>query len=375
MKKSINNFIKKADAFLLAVVTLLTFVFSGVSLPETVSAATSGDTAYLYKNGSASYDNWSTGKYYVELNGETTFAYCMNPSKASPSDGTYDVDYTFNDYDEGIIKRVRLAMYFLYGAPGFTDSNYGLQSMVTEWYDGTAMTTDRYIALTHVVCAYFLGNFDDATYGCTTALKSWFNSWAGYITYNLHASEVPDSFQIFVLHTGSSTQDIMGWTNTSTTPDYGYIEITKESTATSTYSLEGAVYGIYSDSSCTSQVTTVTIGSNGTGKSDALNLGTSGSKTYYVKEITAPEGYTKSDTVKSVTVTANNTSSVPAEVTMSETPITGKIVVEKLDANSLTATAQGDADLDGAEYTIYNNSGHPHTSQRRKPFCKIFSVH
>ncbi len=342
---------------LLSVVLFFTLLFSDMGYSGSTANAASSDTAYLYKNGSAYYDNWSTGKYYVELNGETTFAYCMNPAKSSPSDGYYTVDYTFNDYDEGIIKRVRLAMYYLYGAPGFTDSNYGLQNMVTEWYDGTAMTTDRYIALTHVVCAYFLGSFDDATYGCTDALKTWFKSWAAYITYNLHANEVPDSFQIFVLHTGSSSQDIMGWTNTQE-EYYGYIEITKTSTAASTYSLQGAEYGVYSDSSCETRVTTVTIGSNGIGLSEALSLGTSTSGTFYVKEISAPEGYMKSDTVKSVTVTKDNTSSVPAEVTMSETPIKADITVNKTDAETGEITAQGGADLDGAEYTIYNNSGH-----------------
>lgn len=65
--------------------------------------------------------------------------------------------------------------------------------------------------------------------------------------------------------------------------DYG--EITKQDEE-SGVKLSGAVYGIYSDSGCTNLVDKITTGADGKAKSKALVAGT-----YYVKEITAPNGY------------------------------------------------------------------------------------
>lgn len=84
----------------------------------------------------------------------------------------------------------------------------------------------------------------------------------------------------------------------------GWIEINKSDKDTSTL-LANAKYGIYSDSACTKLVTTVTTDSKGYAKSKALPIGD-----YYIKEITAPEGYVLDiNSYKSV-VAYNKTTSV-----------------------------------------------------------------
>ena len=98
---------------------------------------------------------------------------------------------------------------------------------------------------------------------------------------------------------------IGGWTDNAVKnePNYGYIEIYKKSSNTSLsdgnpcYSYKGAVYGIYSNSACTTRVSTMTTNGDGYAKSGQLVPGT-----YYVKEITAPPGFEKSDQVYPITV-------------------------------------------------------------------------
>ncbi len=90
------------------------------------------------------------------------------------------------------------------------------------------------------------------------------------------------------------------------TENIGYGEITKQDKE-SGVKLSGAVYGIYSDSSCTNLVDKLTTGADGKDKSKALVAGT-----YYVKEITAPKGYVLSNKVHTLTVKAGQTTSFTA---------------------------------------------------------------
>ena len=62
------------------------------------------------------------------------------------------------------------------------------------------------------------------------------------------------------------------------------------------YSLEGAVYGVYSDAGCTQMVTTITTDANGAGATGELEQGS-----YWLKEITASPGYRLDATVYPVT--------------------------------------------------------------------------
>lgn len=71
------------------------------------------------------------------------------------------------------------------------------------------------------------------------------------------------------------------------------------------YSLTGASYGVYSDAGCTSQKATFTTNENG----DSNVIDVPAGK-YYVKEITAPKGYYKDNTVYPLTVTSGQTATV-----------------------------------------------------------------
>ncbi len=90
------------------------------------------------------------------------------------------------------------------------------------------------------------------------------------------------------------------------TENIGYGELYKKDEA-SGVKLSGAVYGIYSDSSCTNLVQKITTDSNGYAKSGALVAGT-----YYMKEIKAPNKYVISNKVHTLLVQAGRTTTVTA---------------------------------------------------------------
>ena len=84
----------------------------------------------------------------------------------------------------------------------------------------------------------------------------------------------------------------------------GYIDILKKDEDTSER-IQGAVFGIYSDSACTKLVEELTTNANGYAKSSKLTIGT-----YYVKEITAAPGYVVSSNKVTVVVKSDETTRV-----------------------------------------------------------------
>ena len=72
--------------------------------------------------------------------------------------------------------------------------------------------------------------------------------------------------------------------------------------------IEGVVFGIYSDEAATVKVGEMITNASGTASYAELEPGS-----YYVKEISAPEGYQISDTVYSVVVKANEVARMKPE--------------------------------------------------------------
>lgn len=127
-----------------------------------------------------------------------------------------------------------------------------------------------------------------------------------------------------------------------TTPAYGHIKIVKSDAETGN-KLAGAVFGIYSNSSCTAEVARLTIGNNGTATSGDLMMGT-----YYVREISAPSPYLLDNTVHTVSVGASATVTVNA----TNGPAKGRITVTKTNADK----SLGDYSLAGSVFDIYSGS-------------------
>ena len=348
--KKFKRVLALAMAVILSVPTIIT---TGMG---TVPVKAAGDTVELtVSSESAKYAGYETRKMYAGGN----YAYCVQPSKKTPQSGTYEKHYDVENYvsnagDETQAVQSRNLAYYCWGAPGFNASYFP-----STWYDGSAMDDDKYIALSHIMLS-FLVSYDEvgSMHGCNSSFKNWV--YQNVLGYNANGdlvngqatlpilcwSAAPASFKVYILSTGSATQNILGYEYTPT----GTVSLSKSSADTgitsgnSCYSLAGAVYGIYSDAGCSAQVTTLTTDAGGNAAAVSLNAGT-----YYYKELTAPAGYALDSSVKSFTVTAGQNTALSVSDTPTNDPVA--ITLTKIDSATGEA-AQGGASLEGAEFTV-----------------------
>ena len=134
-------------------------------------------------------------------------------------------------------------------------------------------------------------------------------------------------------------------------PAKGRIKIVKTSTdpaitnGNNCYSLQGAVYGIYQNGSEVGRLTTK---ADGTTDEISLSVGN-----YTIKEISAPKGYALDKTSYNANVSSNQT--VTVNVTDKPTNDPMVIEIEKVDSDG--EKVQGDASLEGAEFTVKYYNG------------------
>ena len=361
--KKFKRVLALAMAVILSVPTIIT---TGMG---TVPVKAAGDTVELtVSDDSAKYAGYETHKMYAGGN----YAYCVQPSKKTPQSGTYEKHYDVENYvsnagDETQALQSRNLAYYCWGAPGFNASYFP-----STWYDGSAMDDDKYIALSHIMLS-FLVSYDEvgSMHGCNSSFKNWV--YQNVLGYNANGdlvngqatlpilcwSTAPASFKVYILSTGSATQNILGYEYTPT----GTVSLSKTSANTgitsgnSCYSLAGAVYGIYSDAGCSAQVTTLTTDAGGNAAAVSLNAGT-----YYYKELTAPAGYALDSSVQSFTVTDGQNTALSVSDTPTNDP--AMITLNKVDSET-GDMVQGGASLAGAQFTVnyydgyYNNSNLP----------------
>lgn len=354
--KKLKRVLALAMAVILSVPTIIT---TGMG---TVPVKAAGDTVELtVSSESVKYAGYETRKMYAGGN----YAYCVQPSKKTPQSGTYEKHYDVENYvsnagDETQAVQSRNLAYYCWGAPGFNASYFP-----STWYDGSAMDDDKYIALSHIMLS-FLVSYDEvgSMHGCNSSFKNWV--YQNVLGYNANGdlvngqatlpilcwSAAPASFKVYILSTGSATQNILGYEYTPT----GTVSLSKTSANTgitsgnSCYSLAGAVYGIYSDAGCSAQVTTLTTDAGGNAAAVSLNAGT-----YYYKELTAPAGYALDSSVQSFTVTDGQNTALSVSDTPTHDPV--RISINKVDSET-GDKVQGGASLENAEFTVKFYAGY-----------------
>ena len=354
--KKLKRVLALAMAVILSVPTIIT---TGMG---TVPVKAAGDTVELtVSDDSVKYAGYETRKMYAGGN----YAYCVQPSKKTPQSGTYEKHYDVENYvsnagDETQALQSRNLAYYCWGAPGFSASYFP-----STWYDGSAMDDDKYIALSHIMLS-FLVSYDavGSMHGCNSSFKNWvYQNVLGYNANGdlvngqatlpiLYWATAPASFKVYILSTGSATQNILGYEYTPT----GTVSLSKTSANTgitsgnSCYSLAGAVYGIYSDAGCSAQVTTLTTDAGGNAAAVSLNAGT-----YYYKELTAPAGYALDSSVQSFTVTDGQNTAL----SVSDTPTNDPVIISINKVDSETGDkVQGGASLENAEFTVKYYAGY-----------------
>lgn len=187
------------------------------------------------------------------------------------------------------------------------------------------------------------------------------NSPSDYTSGTLNSSAKGKFCALAISDGNGSNQTHGSWTQESVDSlrynvdwlDFGWIDLIKKSANeditnnNGCYSLEGAVYGIYSDGV---QVDTITTDKNGYAKSSILPVGN-----YTVKEITASTGYDLDENTYNVTIVKDQTVRANSNETPGNDPIDIEIV--KNDAETL-GMPQGDATLEGAEFTVKYYDGY-----------------
>lgn len=165
---------------------------------------------------------------------------------------------------------------------------------------------------------------------------------------------VGETWRTLVLSTGNDNQDIGVFESEKANPvnftvdwlEMTRIELLKQDTDTKN-PLDGAVYGIYTDSKCEHLLMEMpATGEDGKAVSDYFEAAI---KTVYVKEIKAPDQYAQSDRIHKVDVKAGKT----IAITATDERVKGAVHIKKIDKETQAFLPQGDSVLSSAVYGLH----------------------
>ncbi len=272
----------------------------------------------------------------------THSALCVAPNKKAP-----DVGDTSSNVVE--INNKLLLKVLYYGEFGFSTHNYAAD---TYWKSHGTNLINGQMILTHVAAskayaAYVGNNAFDWSYQANKLLIS---DTDAYIN-EVNKLKTPEDYKVFAVKPTDSQKQVYVYLEKQEVPDVpdvpdipnGSIKLVKTSTKKTDKSLAGAVYKVYSDSALKNVVGTLTTDASGNTNTVSLEAGT-----YYVKEVTAPEGFELNEEVYTATVTSGNTYVVRATDTPKEEVKTKLLVQKKGDGGEGTT-------LEGAEFTVYSD--------------------
>lgn len=263
------------------------------------------------------YNGYAHTAPLLSINGKQAF--CVMFEMKDPSSGTIATNKRLANND-----MLRKILYYGYNGPG-------TGSISSSWSSNQNLlmiATTQAASKANGHASYSLGN-------------DFYNYVSGLAT-------PPSGFKVYVVTTnGGATQDLAYWEF----EQKGRLQISKESSDPSitngnnSYSLVGAEYGVYSNSSATNRVGTLTIGSNGWSNEIELDAGT-----YYIKESKAPKGYYLDKTTYPITVSAGS----KATKTLKDKPKLDPVVVllRKVDADTGADSPQGSGSLADAHFTF-----------------------
>lgn len=275
------------------------------------------------------YNGYQTHQYSLS---DGTVVYCLEPSKANPSNGQYTASVT----NDALLSAVA---YYGYGGPGYESEQgmyhmlqdnvrpyaYVITHMALSWvYDGCSDDSDA-----------FKGNADSAE-----GIKNMVN------LINSYAWTVPSDFAAFTFGTSGQTMGFGYYYHPVGTVNLKKISANPAvSDGNSCYSLKDAVYGVYGDSGCTDQRATLTTDEGGNSNSVDLSPGT-----YWIKEIRAPKGFALDTAAHQITISGGQNTTVELQDNPQTDPIA--IMLGKVDKDTNANKPQGSASLGGAEFTV-----------------------
>lgn len=310
---------------------------------------------------------------YNSTTSEGTPAICLDPAKRHPLDAStaqaqlpiesdWSKCYTGGGGEQTKIDRLDgMARVLYYGptGPGFEEAKAkGLWNF--NWYDGTPLDYGKMLAIQHIaLSALSKSSSQYGMQGTTAAFRNWCYRTILYYNGNINAGTflanldknlpgpAPQSFKdtIYLVNYGTGTQCLITFHNK------GKLKLKKASSNPGIsdnnpcYSLEGATYGVYSDSGCTQQVGTLTC--NASGDSNVIDIAPG---TYYVKETKAGKSYALDEGIHQVNVSGGQTATVNVTDAPQNDP--ADMLVAKVDSETGKASPLGAGKLAGAEFTV-----------------------
>lgn len=310
---------------------------------------------------------------YNSTTSEGTPAICLDPAKRHPLDAStaqaqlpiesdWSKCYTGGGGEQTKIDRLDgMARVLYYGptGPGFEEAKAkGLWNF--NWYDGTPLDYGKMLAIQHIaLSALSKSSSQYGMQGTTAAFRNWCYKTVLYYNGNINAGTflanldknlpgpAPQSFKdtIYLVNYGTGTQCLITFHNK------GKLKLKKASSNPGIsdnnpcYSLEGATYGVYSDSGCTQQVGTLTC--NASGDSNVIDIAPG---TYYVKETKAGKSYALDEGIHQVNVSGGQTATVNVTDAPQNDP--ADMLVAKVDSETGKASPLGAGTLTGAEFTV-----------------------
>ncbi len=359
--------LKKGAAIGTGAVLIASQVFSVVPAP-TAAYAASSET--ITRGERVNYGGFYM---YNSTTSEGTPAICLDPAKRHPLDAStaqaqlpiesdWSKCYTGGGGEQTKIDRLNgMARVLYYGptGPGFEEAKAkGLWNF--NWYDGTPLDYGKMLAIQHIaLSALSKSSSQYGMQGTTAAFRNWCYRTVLYYNGNINAGTflanldknlpgpAPQSFKdtIYLVNYGTGTQCLITFHNK------GKLKLKKASSNPGIsdnnpcYSLEGATYGVYSDSGCTQQVGTLTC--NASGDSNVIDIAPG---TYYVKETKAGKSYALDEGIHQVNVSGGQTATVNVTDAPQNDP--ADMLVAKVDSETGKASPLGAGTLAGAEFTV-----------------------
>jgi len=275
-----------------------------------------------------------------------SYAYCVQPLKSTPEEGTHKVTIVDDD-DTGKISLMRKLIYYLPGAYGYT------KVTKKRWFENNNTGVNAY-ALGHLGLSWVYSNYSEGREAWADANDTIKSKVKSMVKDLSNLADPPDSFEVFWVKV-SGNQDVFGAFYLS---EYGNAKLVKTSSnakltgGNNSYSLAGAQYTIFEDEDCkvvakNSAGKNAVITTKADGSSDAIELETG---VYYIKETKAPKGFTLDKKVRSISISKDKTTTI----TLQDAPVHGKLslLLRKEDRELEAGKAQGDASLAGAVYKI-----------------------
>lgn len=285
------------------------------------------DTVTINPHDKTQYSSWVTHHFdVVNQDGSTDLGFCVQPNKGTPS-GQYQAQVLNND----VIKYI-LMLYA--GDPGgfvlgSHPENYAVCHAILSYvYTGSTKglnAGDKAAIIDFVEVDLIPGAQQAAKDHATIYGRNW-DDYTAYVAIN-------------------DKQDIV-WLSGKPKGDLDLVKSSANEDITNgndCYSLEGAVYGVYDKNG--TEVSRITTDANGNAKAEKLAAGN-----YTIKEIQAPKGYEKDDTVYSCTVPSGGTVQVKVADNPGNDP--AAIEISKIDQETGSLSTQGAASLEGAQFTL-----------------------